>query len=178
MVTKAKMAAKSQKKFQPSHFTINQTVAVDEKGELELPTEVFNEVRVKAMWNLCLIIIIIIPWPYGSLWFVLSFFVLTKCCVFFLCKCKQRMRVVKRALKDLGNPSASLPPDIDLVKHTKTCLLTIGNRISEILSDYKDPAKIKEWRGYFAIVTSALLVRFLYRPSRGCLSSSSPLQRK
>lgn len=138
------MAAKSQKKFQPSHFTINQTVAVDEKGELELPTEVFNEVRVRFRNRIfCLIVI----HSFTVLFRLRRFCDNRVVFLFFLCKCKQRMRVVKRALKDLGNPSASLPPDVDVVKHTKTCLLTIGNRISEILSDYKDPAKIKEWRG-------------------------------
>lgn len=55
------------------------------------------------------------------------------------------MKVVKKSLKELGNPDSSLS-DKELVLHMKQCLLKIGNRISEILSEYKDPVKIKEWR--------------------------------
>lgn|SRR6218665_356786 len=60
-------------------------------------------------------------------------------------QCKKSMKVVKKSLKDLGNPDSSLS-DKELVLHMKQCLLKIGNRISEILSDYRDPVKIKEWR--------------------------------
>lgn len=91
--------------IQPSHFTINQTVAVD-----DLPDPVFNE-------------------------------------------CKRSMKVVKKSLKELGNPDSSLS-DKELVLHMKQCLLKIGNRISEILSEYKDPVKIKEWRSYLWVFVS------------------------
>ena len=57
------------------------------------------------------------------------------------------MRSVKKSLKHLGNPDSSLSEKEQLI-HTKQCLLKIGNKIGEILGDYNDPEKIREWRRF------------------------------
>ncbi|KAL4227328.1 transcriptional regulator [Mactra antiquata] len=60
-------------------------------------------------------------------------------------ECKEKMRPVKRSLKRLDNPEEGLS-DQEQVIHTRQCLLKIGDRINECLSEMNDPEKIKTWR--------------------------------
>ncbi|XP_068131247.1 chromodomain-helicase-DNA-binding protein 2 isoform X2 [Hyperolius riggenbachi] len=59
--------------------------------------------------------------------------------------CKERMRPVKKALKQLDKPDKGLTVQ-DQLEHTRTCLLKIGDRISECLKSYSDQEQIKLWR--------------------------------
>uniref|UniRef100_A0A8B9ZCZ1 DNA helicase n=1 Tax=Buteo japonicus TaxID=224669 RepID=A0A8B9ZCZ1_9AVES len=68
---------------------------------------------------------------------------LSALCCFF--KCKERMRPVKKALKQLDKPDKGLTVQEQL-EHTRNCLLKIGDRISECLKAYTDQDHIKLWR--------------------------------
>ncbi|RXN18322.1 chromodomain-helicase-DNA-binding 2 isoform X2 [Labeo rohita] len=59
--------------------------------------------------------------------------------------CKERMRPVKKALKQLDKPDEGLSVQEQL-QHTRTCLLKIGDRITECLKSYSDPEHVKTWR--------------------------------
>ncbi|XP_034443206.1 chromodomain-helicase-DNA-binding protein 2 isoform X2 [Hippoglossus hippoglossus] len=59
--------------------------------------------------------------------------------------CKERMRPVKKALKQLDKPDEGLS-DQEQLQHTRTCLLKIGDRITECLKFYNDPEHVKIWR--------------------------------
>uniref|UniRef100_A0AAQ4PUS1 Chromodomain helicase DNA binding protein 2 n=1 Tax=Gasterosteus aculeatus aculeatus TaxID=481459 RepID=A0AAQ4PUS1_GASAC len=59
--------------------------------------------------------------------------------------CKERMRPVKKALKQLDKPDEGLS-DQEQLQHTRTCLLKIGDRITECLKAYADPELVKIWR--------------------------------
>ncbi|XP_051953606.1 chromodomain-helicase-DNA-binding protein 2-like isoform X1 [Xyrauchen texanus] len=59
--------------------------------------------------------------------------------------CKERMRPVKKALKQLDKPDEGLSVQ-DQLQHTRTCLLKIGDRITECLKSYNDPEHVKNWR--------------------------------
>ncbi|XP_051513425.1 chromodomain-helicase-DNA-binding protein 2-like isoform X2 [Myxocyprinus asiaticus] len=59
--------------------------------------------------------------------------------------CKERMRPVKKALKQLDKPDEGLSVQEQL-QHTRTCLLKIGDRITECLKSYNDPEHVKNWR--------------------------------
>ncbi|XP_060932492.1 chromodomain-helicase-DNA-binding protein 2 isoform X3 [Limanda limanda] len=59
--------------------------------------------------------------------------------------CKERMRPVKKALKQLDKPDEGLS-DQEQLQHTRTCLLKIGDRITECLKVYNDPEHVKIWR--------------------------------
>ncbi|XP_060115774.1 chromodomain-helicase-DNA-binding protein 2 isoform X1 [Heteronotia binoei] len=59
--------------------------------------------------------------------------------------CKERMRPVKKALKQLDKPDKGLTVQEQL-EHTRSCLLKIGDRISECLKVYSDQELIKLWR--------------------------------
>ncbi|XP_062861371.1 chromodomain-helicase-DNA-binding protein 2 isoform X2 [Trichomycterus rosablanca] len=59
--------------------------------------------------------------------------------------CKERMRPVKKALKQLDKPDECLSVQEQL-QHTRTCLLKIGDRITECLKYYSDPEHVKTWR--------------------------------
>ncbi|KAM7414528.1 hypothetical protein PAMA_019374 [Pampus argenteus] len=59
--------------------------------------------------------------------------------------CKERMRPVKKALKQLDKPDEGLS-DQEQLQHTRTCLLKIGDRITECLKAYSDPEHVKIWR--------------------------------
>ncbi|CAH2274323.1 chromodomain-helicase-DNA-binding 2 isoform X1 [Pelobates cultripes] len=59
--------------------------------------------------------------------------------------CKERMRPVKKALKQLDKPDKGLSVQEQL-EHTRTCLLKIGDRISECLKSYSDQEHVKIWR--------------------------------
>uniref|UniRef100_A0A8C0J7M8 Chromodomain helicase DNA binding protein 2 n=1 Tax=Chelonoidis abingdonii TaxID=106734 RepID=A0A8C0J7M8_CHEAB len=60
-------------------------------------------------------------------------------------ECKERMRPVKKALKQLDKPDKGLTVQEQL-EHTRNCLLKIGDRISECLKAYSDQEHIKLWR--------------------------------
>ncbi|KAG0438192.1 hypothetical protein HPB47_017118 [Ixodes persulcatus] len=60
-------------------------------------------------------------------------------------ECKEKMRPVKRALKQLDTPDSSLNDD-EQVNHTRLCLLKIGEHINECCAEYTDPEKSKQWR--------------------------------
>lgn len=57
------------------------------------------------------------------------------------------MRPVKKALKQLDKPDEGLS-DQEQLQHTRTCLLKIGDRITECLKSYNDPEHVKLWRRY------------------------------
>ncbi|TTF56870.1 Chromodomain-helicase-DNA-binding protein 2 [Bagarius yarrelli] len=59
--------------------------------------------------------------------------------------CKERMRPVKKALKQLDKPDEGLSVQEQL-QHTRSCLLKIGDRITECLKAYSDPEHVKAWR--------------------------------
>ncbi|KAM4678151.1 chromodomain-helicase-DNA-binding protein 2 [Discoglossus pictus] len=59
--------------------------------------------------------------------------------------CKERMRPVKKALKQLDKPDKGMSVQEQL-EHTRTCLLKIGDRISECLKSYSDQEHVKLWR--------------------------------
>uniref|UniRef100_A0A8D0H1E3 Chromodomain helicase DNA binding protein 2 n=1 Tax=Sphenodon punctatus TaxID=8508 RepID=A0A8D0H1E3_SPHPU len=59
--------------------------------------------------------------------------------------CKERMRPVKKALKQLDKPDKGLTVQEQL-EHTRNCLLKIGDRISECLKVYSDQDHVKLWR--------------------------------
>lgn len=60
-------------------------------------------------------------------------------------QCKEHMRPVKKALKQLDKPDEGLS-DQEQLQHTRTCLLKIGDRITECLKAYSDPEEVKLWR--------------------------------
>lgn len=55
------------------------------------------------------------------------------------------MRPVKKFLKQLDKPDEGLS-DQDQLQHTRTCLMKIGDRITECLKAYSDPEHVKIWR--------------------------------
>ncbi|KAI0207728.1 Chromodomain-helicase-DNA-binding protein 1 [Lamellibrachia satsuma] len=59
--------------------------------------------------------------------------------------CKERMRPVKKSLKQLDNPDPTMS-DKEQMNHTRRCLIRIGNHINSCLADIKDPEAVKEWR--------------------------------
>lgn len=59
------------------------------------------------------------------------------------------MRVVKKSLQYLKNPSDKTASDEkEVFKGVKECLIKIGDHINNIIEEYKDTKKAKEWRGY------------------------------
>ncbi|GAB6019009.1 hypothetical protein CHUAL_000642 [Chamberlinius hualienensis] len=60
-------------------------------------------------------------------------------------ECKEKMRPVKKSLKQLGNPDVTLGVE-EQTNHARMCILRIGDRINECLKAYQDPEQIKEWR--------------------------------
>ncbi|XP_010147126.1 PREDICTED: chromodomain-helicase-DNA-binding protein 1-like, partial [Eurypyga helias] len=59
--------------------------------------------------------------------------------------CKERMRPVKAALKQLDRPEKGLS-EREQLEHTRQCLIKIGDHITECLKEYKKPEQIKQWR--------------------------------
>ncbi|XP_028813134.1 chromodomain-helicase-DNA-binding protein 2 isoform X1 [Denticeps clupeoides] len=59
--------------------------------------------------------------------------------------CKEKMRPVKKALKQLDKPDEGLSVPEQL-QHLRTCLLKIGDRITECLKTHSDPEHVKTWR--------------------------------
>ena len=60
-------------------------------------------------------------------------------------QCKERMRPVKKSLKQLDNPDPAVS-DKEQMNHTWHCLIRIGNHINNCLADIKDTDAIREWR--------------------------------
>lgn len=60
-------------------------------------------------------------------------------------ECKEKMRPVKKALKNLDRPDSNLS-DKDKVKHTRDCLLSIGKQIDICLEAYSKESEKREWR--------------------------------
>ncbi|XP_065323644.1 chromodomain-helicase-DNA-binding protein 1-like [Gordionus sp. m RMFG-2023] len=68
--------------------------------------------------------------------------------------CKEKMRPVKKALKQLDNNQA-LQSKTSQIHHIKACLLVIGNHIQLCEKEYADqPKKMKEWRNYLWVFVS------------------------
>uniref|UniRef100_A0A8C1I145 Chromodomain helicase DNA binding protein 1 n=1 Tax=Cyprinus carpio carpio TaxID=630221 RepID=A0A8C1I145_CYPCA len=59
--------------------------------------------------------------------------------------CKERMRPVKAALKQLDRPEKGLS-EREQLEHTRQCLIKIGDHITECLREYTNPELIKQWR--------------------------------
>uniref|UniRef100_A0A8B9CTZ7 Helicase C-terminal domain-containing protein n=1 Tax=Anser brachyrhynchus TaxID=132585 RepID=A0A8B9CTZ7_9AVES len=59
--------------------------------------------------------------------------------------CKERMRPVKAALKQLDRPEKGLS-EREQLEHTRQCLIKIGDHITECLKEYPNPEQIKQWR--------------------------------
>ncbi|XP_018099831.1 chromodomain-helicase-DNA-binding protein 1 isoform X3 [Xenopus laevis] len=59
--------------------------------------------------------------------------------------CKERMRPVKAALKQLDRPEKGLS-EREQLEHTRQCLIKIGDHITECLKEYTNPDQIKQWR--------------------------------
>uniref|UniRef100_UPI00358E1390 chromodomain-helicase-DNA-binding protein 2-like n=1 Tax=Myxine glutinosa TaxID=7769 RepID=UPI00358E1390 len=59
--------------------------------------------------------------------------------------CKEKMRPVKKALKQLDKPEEGLSEHEQLL-HTRHCLLHIGDHIAICLQSYTDPDQVKLWR--------------------------------
>lgn len=60
-------------------------------------------------------------------------------------QCKERMRPVKKALKQLDNPNKEASKEENEAKIRK-CLLKIGERVTECLNEIEDLDRRKEWR--------------------------------
>uniref|UniRef100_A0A8C5HU47 DNA helicase n=1 Tax=Gouania willdenowi TaxID=441366 RepID=A0A8C5HU47_GOUWI len=60
-------------------------------------------------------------------------------------QCKERMRPVKAALKQLDRPEKGLS-EREQLEHTRQCLIKIGDHITECLKEYSNPDQIKQWR--------------------------------
>uniref|UniRef100_A0A8C4XYN7 Chromodomain helicase DNA binding protein 1 n=1 Tax=Gopherus evgoodei TaxID=1825980 RepID=A0A8C4XYN7_9SAUR len=60
-------------------------------------------------------------------------------------QCKERMRPVKAALKQLDRPEKGLS-EREQLEHTRQCLIKIGDHITECLKEYTNPELIKQWR--------------------------------
>lgn len=63
------------------------------------------------------------------------------------------MRPVRRALKNIDVKGSSIS-EKDQIDRIKKHLLEIGDKISDSLTKYSDPDKIKEWRNYLWIFVS------------------------
>lgn len=59
--------------------------------------------------------------------------------------CKERMRPVKAALKQLDRPEKGLS-EREQLEHTRQCLIKIGDHITQCLKEYSNPDLIKQWR--------------------------------
>lgn len=75
----------------------------------------------------------------------------------WLLQCKERMRPVKAALKQLDRPEKGLS-EREQLEHTRQCLIKIGDHITECLQEYSNPDLIKQWRKWENIYTLTLVV--------------------
>lgn len=62
-----------------------------------------------------------------------------------LMQCKEKMRPVKAALKQLDRPEKGLS-EREQLEHTRQCLIKIGDHITGCLQKYSNPDEIKLWR--------------------------------
>jgi chromodomain-helicase-DNA-binding protein 1 len=60
-------------------------------------------------------------------------------------ECKEKMRPVKKSLKQLGKRDHG-QPEKDQSSQTRQCLRLIGDHINSCLMAFHDPEKIREWR--------------------------------
>ncbi|TNM92483.1 hypothetical protein fugu_019495 [Takifugu bimaculatus] len=60
-------------------------------------------------------------------------------------ECKEKMRPVKAALKQLDRPEKGLS-EREQLEHTRQCLIKIGDHITGCLQKYSNPDEIKLWR--------------------------------
>jgi len=65
-----------------------------------------------------------------------------------LFQCKEKMRPVKKALKQLGNPELSGHGHEAHLEHTRRCLIKIGDHINDLLATVGKPSEVKDWRKY------------------------------
>ncbi|KAM6301548.1 LOW QUALITY PROTEIN: chromodomain-helicase-DNA-binding protein 2-like [Podargus strigoides] len=97
--------------------------------------------------------------------------------------CKERMRPVKKALKQLDRPDKGLTVQ-EQREHTRNCLLKIGDHISECLKAYTDQDQIKLWRRNLWIFVSkftefdARKLHKLYKMARKKRSREEEEQKK
>ncbi|KAM6301549.1 chromodomain-helicase-DNA-binding protein 2-like [Podargus strigoides] len=97
--------------------------------------------------------------------------------------CKERMRPVKKALKQLDKPGKGLTVQ-EQREHTRNCLLKIGDHISECLKAYTDQDQIKLWRRNLWIFVSkftefdARKLHKLYKMARKKRSREEEEQKK
>lgn len=63
----------------------------------------------------------------------------------FISQCKEKMRPVKKALKQLDKARDG-PDDKSVLCILRQCLLQIGDHITKCLSHMSDPEQIKFWR--------------------------------
>jgi len=64
----------------------------------------------------------------------------------WLIQCKEKMRPVKKALKQLGSPELSGQSHEDHLEHTRRCLLKIGDHINELLAAVSNASDVRDWR--------------------------------
>ena len=60
------------------------------------------------------------------------------------------MRPVKNALKSLDNPDASMS-EKEQIRHTRTCLIAIGDQIQKCLEIYTEEKEHELWKKYINI---------------------------
>lgn len=75
-------------------------------------------------------------------------------------QCKERMRPVKAALKQLDRPEKGLS-EREQLEHTRQCLIKIGDHITECLKEYANPDQIKQWRKLVYTVASNDTLAFI-----------------
>lgn len=75
-------------------------------------------------------------------------------------QCKERMRPVKAALKQLDRPEKGLS-EREQLEHTRQCLIKIGDHITECLQEYPNPDQIKQWRKLVYTVPSNDILVFI-----------------
>jgi len=61
-------------------------------------------------------------------------------------QCKEKMRPVKKALKQLGSPELSGQSHEDHLEHTRRCLLKIGDHINDLLAAVGNTSEVGDWR--------------------------------
>lgn len=78
----------------------------------------------------------------------------------WMLQCKERMRPVKAALKQLDRPEKGLS-EREQLEHTRQCLIKIGDHITECLQEYSNPDQIKQWRKLVYTVSSNDTLTFI-----------------
>lgn len=65
-----------------------------------------------------------------------------------LLQCKEKMRPVKKALKQLGSPELGGQSHEAHLEHTRRCLIKIGDHINDLLATIDRAREVKDWRKY------------------------------